>query len=48
MWAFEDELDEWFKAVERKRKERWGRKDDDDDEQPDMMENELARQRRGR
>lgn len=50
MWPFEDELDEWFKEVERARKDKQGSNNDDDDDGDGagMMSNEFADTRRGR
>jgi hypothetical protein len=45
MWPLNDELDEWFDAVDARRKEGSGH-DDDLTDAPDMMTNELARGRR--
>jgi hypothetical protein len=41
MWPLDEELDAWFKEVERKREEKFGSKDKDDPG-GDMMVNELA------
>lgn len=47
MWVLSDELDAWFDEVQRRREEKYGGGDDDDAEDaPDMMQNELVKNRR--
>lgn len=51
MWHLEHELEAWFEEVDRKRKERFGSRDDDDDgDEPKqvvpLMQNELTKGRR--
>lgn len=46
MWPFSDELDEWFEEVDRRRKEKYGSRDDSGDTETPMMRNELAEGRR--
>jgi len=50
MWPFNEELEVYFEAVDRKRKEKYGIEDDDTgstgDTSSGMMENEFARGRR--
>lgn len=49
MWPFGDELEEWFEAVEEKRKEPSdGGSSAAEDEGVPMMQNALARERFGR
>lgn len=46
MWPFDQQLEEWFEEVERKRKSKYGADSDDDDEpMGDMMQNEFAKGR---
>lgn len=45
MWPLNDELDEWFDAVDSRRRDGTSREDDLEDA-PDMMVNELAKGRR--
>lgn len=46
MWLFEDELEKWFKEVDRARKEKFGRGDDEEPE-GGYMYNEEAERFRG-
>ena len=44
MWPFEDVLEDWFKEVDQRRKDRiGGPRDRDDEEASDMMQNEFTR-----
>lgn len=45
MWPFNDALDEWFDEVDARRRDRVGGRDTYEDA-PDMMSNELARERK--
>ncbi len=45
MWPLGEPLEDWFKTVEYRRKQKYGVTSDDDDDD-DFMENELARGRR--
>lgn len=47
MWPLDDQLEEWFEAVTRARKEKAG-VDDDLEDAPDMMQNSLVAGRRPR
>jgi hypothetical protein len=43
MWHLDHELDDWFKEVERKRKEKYGGSDNSSDGEPgEMMTNEFS------
>ncbi len=44
MWVFEDELNTWFDRIKEERKSRFSSDSSSDD--GDMMQNELARDRR--
>lgn len=49
MWHLDHELDDWFKEVERKRKDKYGgnkNSDDEGDLPGPMMENEYSRGRK--
>jgi hypothetical protein len=43
-WHLDHELVEWFKELDRKRKEKFNI-DSDDDESPEMMQNEYSKGR---
>lgn len=42
MWVVDEELEEWFEEVDRKRKERFGTPDSSDESVP-MTKNEMSR-----
>lgn len=48
MWPLSDDLDEWFQEVERKRKAKYGGRDDSIEEPDDIAQNELSVGRRRR
>lgn len=45
MWPFDEELVEWFEAIDEKRKDRYGGGDDSSSGGDGMMSNELAKGR---
>ena len=47
MWTLDQQLNEWFEEVDSRRKEKYGGGGGDSDESSPMMQNELARDRKG-
>jgi hypothetical protein len=47
MWPFDNELEEWFEEVDRKRRAKYSPAGEDEDDEPigDMMQNEFAKGR---